>query len=199
MTYKLDAAKVLIVEDMVPMQMLLKSLLGIYGFRDVYTASGGEEAFSIFCQLKPDLVITDWIMDDGDGLSLVRKIRKDRKSPNSFVPILIVTGFNSRERVVSARDSGVTEFLIKPFTAAELFAKIERIIEKPRQFIENEEFFGPDRRRKRGDAYQGPQRRGDEVRKKPLEKTPSGKSSHEVFRELVAKARETQANEEKKS
>lgn len=192
MTYKLENAKVLVVEDMRPMQMLLKSLLGIYGFSDVYTASGGDEGFSVFCRANPDLVITDWIMDGGDGLSMIRKIRKDKKSPNPCVPILIVTGFSSRVRVEKARDNGVTEFLVKPFTAKELYAKIEHVIEKPRQFVDTEEFFGPDRRRKRNEGYKGPRRRGNDGDREGRQDDPRGKVAREIFQKLLDEARKTQ-------
>lgn len=192
MTYKLENAKVLVVEDMRPMQMLLKSLLGIYGFSDVYTASSGDEGFSVFCRVNPDLVITDWIMDNGDGLSMIRKIRKDKKSPNPCVPVLIVTGFSSRIRVEKARDNGVTEFLVKPFTAKELYAKIEHVIEKPRQFVDAGEFFGPDRRRKRNEGYKGPRRRGSDGGREGRQDGTRSKVAREIFQKLLDEARKTQ-------
>lgn len=198
MAYALENAKVLIVEDMRPMQLLLKSLLGIYGFSNVYTASSGEEGFNIFCRINPDLVVTDWIMDDGDGLAMIRRIRKDKKSPNPFVPVLVVTGFSSRPRVEKARDNGVTEFLVKPFTAKELYAKIEHVIEKPRQFVDNGEFFGPDRRRKRGEGYSGPRRRDGDSHSKPVrieEEDARTRAAREVFRQLVEEARKTRMKE----
>lgn len=192
MTYKLENAKVLVVEDMRPMQMLLKSLLGIYGFSDVYTAGGGDEGFSVYCRVNPDLIITDWIMDNGDGLSMIRKIRKDKKSPNPYVPILIVTGFSSRIRVEKARDNGVTEFLVKPFTSKELYAKIEHVIEKPRQFVDNGEFFGPDRRRKRNEGYKGPHRRDNDPDRNNREDAARSKVAREIFQKLLDEARKTQ-------
>lgn len=197
MPYKLENAKVLVVEDMRPMQMLLKSLLGIYGFSDVYTAGSGDEGFSIFCKINPDLVVTDWIMDDGDGMSMIRKIRKDKKSPNPFVPVLVVTGFSSRPRVEKARDNGVTEFLVKPFTAKELYNKIEHVIEKPRQFVDTDEFFGPDRRRKRGEGYKGPRRRDGDDTRPPVEnrEDPRAKIAREIFKTLLDEARRTQGRE----
>lgn len=193
MAYKLENAKVLVVEDMRPMQMLLKSLLGIYGFSDVYTADNGVDGFNLFCKTNPDLVITDWIMDEGDGIAMIRKIRKDKRSPNPFAPVLVVTGFSSRPRVEKARDNGVTEFLVKPFTAKELYAKIEHVIEKPRQFVDTDVFFGPDRRRKRGEGYKGPRRRGADQSAAPEGREDARtKIAREIFQNLLDEARKTQ-------
>ncbi len=196
MSYDLGKAKVLVVEDMKPMQTLLKSILSVYGFKDVGTASGETEAFRIFCRMNPDLVVVDWVLEDGDGISLVRRIRKDPASPNAFVPVVLMTGFSSRLRVEKARDMGVTEFLVKPFTSRDLYARIEHIIEKPRQFVELDEFFGPDRRRRKGDDYAGPRRRDNDQsgESSPARSTeaPQGKVAVDVLRKLLAEAKKAQ-------
>jgi two-component system chemotaxis response regulator CheY len=64
---------------------------------------------------------------------------------------------------MQARDAGVTEFLVKPFTARDLYRRLYQIIERPRQFVRSEDFFGPDRRRKGAADYQGPLRRDTDV------------------------------------
>ncbi|NCC22409.1 MAG: response regulator [Alphaproteobacteria bacterium] len=162
MAYKLENARVLVVDDMPPMLSLTKSLLNIAGFKNVLTAGSGETAFDLFCRESPDLVITDWIMEPMDGLELVERIRTDTMSPDRYVPVIVMSGFSSRFRVETARDRGVTEFLVKPFMAKDLYAKIEHVIEHPRQFVEAEQFFGPDRRRRRRGDYEGPRRREDD-------------------------------------
>src|SRR5206468_1343556 len=68
-------------------------------------------------------------------------------------------GYSARPRVERARDTGATEFLAKPFRAGDLYARIEQLIEKPRQFVETPVFFGPDRRRKRVRDRAAPKRR----------------------------------------
>lgn len=141
---------------------LLKSLLGTYGFKSILTARDGEEGFKVFTRERPDLVITDWMMKPTDGISLARRMRNDPTSPNQFVPIILMTGFSERRRVMQARDAGVTEFLVKPFNARDLYRRIAAIVENPRQFVRSENFFGPDRRRKRADGYAGPQRREED-------------------------------------
>jgi CheY-like chemotaxis protein len=159
MTYQLDQIKVLIVDDMAPMLSLTSSTLQNFGFKQILTAQNGEEAFKLFCQHDPDLVITDWIMEPVDGLELTKMIRTHPTSPNKFTPIIMMTGFTAKARVELSRDSGITEFLVKPFTAIDLYKRIVQAIEKPRQFVDFDKYFGPDRRRRMGDDYQGPRRR----------------------------------------
>ncbi len=163
MTYRFEKASILVVDDMLPMLSLVASLLRIFGFKDVYTAHDAEEGFEQFCAHTPDVVLTDWMMGETDGNQLIHKIRQEPLSPNRFVPIIMMSGYSHRAKVEMSRDNGVTEFLVKPFTANDLYSRLEKIIEKPRQFVDADEFFGPDRRRKKPASYQGPFRRDEEL------------------------------------
>lgn len=162
MVYQFKAVSILVVDDMKPMLSLVSSLLKIFGFTAIYTADNPEDAFNQFCRYKPDIVLTDWQMQPFDGLEFIRMIRRDPRSPNKFVPVIMMTGYSHRIRVEQARDVGVTEFLVKPFTAKDLFTRVEQLIERPRQFVDSGQFFGPDRRRRKGD-YVGQRRRDDDV------------------------------------
>ncbi len=159
MPYDLSQVKILIVEDMQPMLTLTTSILGMFGFKNVYGAKSVEEGFKLFCQYKHDLVITDWLMEPHDGLDLIRMIRKSEASPNPYVPIILMTGYSDQPRVETARDTGVTEFLMKPYSARDMYARIVQIVEKPRQFVDTGEFFGPDRRRRKNFDFSGSDRR----------------------------------------
>lgn len=162
MVYQFRKVSILVVDDMKPMVTLVSSLLKVFGFTSIYTAYDAEDAFEQFCRYKPDIILTDWLMQPYDGLELIRRIRKDPRSPNKFIPVIMMTGYSHRIRVEQARDVGVTEFLVKPFNAKDLYARIEQLIEKPRQFVDADEFFGPDRRRRRPSGYMGPRRRESE-------------------------------------
>ncbi len=164
MAYKFEKVSVLLVEDNQPMLELAKSLLLTFGIETVHTARNGEEGFQVYCKENPDIVVADWMMKPTDGISLARKIRNDSMSPNQFVPIILMTGFSERRRVVEARDAGITEFLVKPFNARDLYRRISQIIEHPRKFVRAEGFFGPDRRRKRMSDYDGQLKRETDVR-----------------------------------
>lgn len=159
MSYQMHRISVLVVEDNLPMLEITKSLLLAFGVGQVVGAHNGENGFERFREINPDIVIADWMMKPMDGISFTRKIRNDPHSPNQFVPIILMTGFSERRRVLQARDAGVTEFLVKPFNARDLYKRIAQIIERPRQFVRSEDFFGPDRRRKTESMYTGPRRR----------------------------------------
>jgi two-component system, chemotaxis family, chemotaxis protein CheY len=168
MSYQFRNITVLVVESTKAMFDLTKSVLVAFGVNQVYSAYGYDEGFETFCRVNPDLVIIDWLDDPKNGLELTRRIRTDTKSPNPFTPIVLMTGFSQKKRVMQARDSGITEFLVKPYTAKALYQKIEQLIEKPRHFVKSENYFGPDRRRGKEEEYRGPERRDAE----PLEARP---------------------------
>ncbi len=158
MSYQFKNITVLIIESSHAMFDLTKSVLLGFGVNQIYSAYGYEDGFRTLCRVNPDLVIVDWL-DSPDGLDLTKKIRMDEKSPNPFVPIILMTGYSQKKRVIMARDAGITEFLVKPFTARALYQRIEQLIERPRDFIKCEGYFGPDRRRKRDGEYKGPEKR----------------------------------------
>lgn len=159
---------VLVVEDNLPMLDITKSLLLTFGVGQVHTAHNGEMGFENFCTHKPDIVIADWMMKPMDGISFTRKIRNDPHSVNPYVPVILMTGFSERRRVLQARDAGVTEFLVKPFNARDLYKRLAQVIERPRQFVRSDDFFGPDRRRKSELPYGGPLRRDGDAEEQAL-------------------------------
>ncbi|MEM7680096.1 MAG: response regulator [Pseudomonadota bacterium] len=163
MTYDFKNVTVLVVEDNKPMIDLTESILKTFGVGYVYTAQDGREAYKIFCREIPDIVITDLVMTPIDGIELAQMIRQNPKSPDPYVPIILITAFSEKERVIEARDNGVTEFLLKPFNARDLYRRIAQVIENPRKFVKTEEFFGPDRRRKSKSQYKGPLKRKTDV------------------------------------
>jgi CheY-like chemotaxis protein len=154
--------RVLIVEDNQHMRLLLHSLLNSVGIRDVVEANGGGSALKLMREKKCDLVLSDLAMKPMDGLEFSRIVRTSEKSPDPFVPIIMITGHTERHRVEAARDAGVTEFLAKPITAHSLFSRLAEVMERPRAFVRCEGYFGPDRRRKTPESYAGPWRRHDD-------------------------------------
>lgn len=162
MGFRFENLSVLIVEDTVPMRKLVTSVLDTLGVGNIFTATDGEQGFESFCKNNPDIVIADWHMVPMSGIELVEQIRKSPVSPNKMVPIIMMTGYSAMPRVSEARDCGATEFLVKPFSANDLARRIAYVINKPRDFIETGEFFGPDRRRRKIDNYSGPYRREED-------------------------------------
>ncbi len=169
MAYNLSGITVLVVDDNYPMLNLLKAMLIKFGVGKVVVATNGDAAFKKYCTNKPDVVISDWMMNPTDGLTLADNIRNNKSSPNPYVPFILMTGFSEEHRVVHARDTGITEFLLKPFSAADLYKRLVTIIEAPRQFVKSEDFFGPDRRRRDSKGYKGKgKRQRDQVTKKDM-------------------------------
>lgn len=162
MPLSLETLNILVVEDTVPMQGLLSSVLQSLGFKKPLMAANGVEGYELFQRYNPDLVVTDWAMEPCGGLELTRKIRTHISSPNVMAPIILITGYSSMPRVHEARDAGVTEFLVKPFTAHDISKRISYIINNPRDFISMRDYFGPDRRRRKMANYFGPKRRHTE-------------------------------------
>lgn len=159
MALKFDKLSILVVEDNTAMRKLIASVLETLGVKSIFYAEDGQKGFETFLENRPDIVLTDWLMEPVDGIELTRTIRNDPHSPNQMVPVIMITGYSAPSRIIRARDSGVTEFLVKPFTANDLAKRLSHVINHPRDFIEHPEFFGPDRRRRKNPNYTGPFRR----------------------------------------
>lgn len=159
MSFKFEKLSILVIEDTEPMLKLVASVLTTLGVGRVYTASDGNRGFDLFCSKKPDIVITDWHMSPMSGIQLIKKIRTDKRSTHKTVPVIMITGYSALSRVATARDVGSTEFLVKPFSAEGLARRIAYVINKPRDFVKAEQYFGPDRRRKEDLAFKGEKKR----------------------------------------
>jgi two-component system chemotaxis response regulator CheY len=159
MTLSLARLKVLVVDDNLHMATIVKTILRGFDVKDLHDADSSADAFNVLRSTPIDLVITDFAMDPVDGCGLTRLIRTAHDSPNQFVPIIMLTAYAERSKVEQARDAGVTEFCVKPVTAVQLYRKVCSVINAPRSFIRTSVYFGPDRRRRREDEYDGTERR----------------------------------------
>jgi DNA-binding response OmpR family regulator len=89
------------------------------------------------------------------GIELVKHIRNLPLCKNTFVSIIMLTGNAETSNIKEARDVGITEYLIKPFTAKDLCVRILEIIENPREFVISEKYKGPSRRRRDSEKPEG--------------------------------------------
>ncbi|HEY2708197.1 MAG TPA: response regulator [Caulobacteraceae bacterium] len=156
---RFDLLKMLLVDDNHHMRVLLTEILRAIGVKYVFEAADGAQALNVMRQQQIDIVMTDLAMEPLDGIDFVRLLRNSQDSPNPMVPVIMITGHSTMRRVAEARDVGVTEFLSKPVTARGVIERINRVVEYPRPFVRTSEYFGPDRRRRDDDAYNGPYRR----------------------------------------
>ena len=145
--YDIERLNFLIVDDNKHMTMLVKNLIHALGARNVKETNDAAEAFTELTHFPGDIIIVDYQMQPLDGLDFVRLVRTGSDSPNHYVPIIMLTGHTEMSKVLNARDAGVNEFLAKPISARSLYARIQKIIAQPREFIETRTYFGPDRRR----------------------------------------------------
>jgi two-component system chemotaxis response regulator CheY len=155
----LDRMTVAIVDDNAAMRGILRTILNAMGAPRIYEAGDVRAAMDILQHEHVDLLICDWKMKPVDGIALVRWVRDPRKSPCPTLPIMMLTCYAEAERVKIARDAGVTEFMVKPFSPESIYQHISAIFRKPRRFVDSDSFFGPDRRRK-VDSHIDGERRG---------------------------------------
>ncbi len=129
------------------MRQTIRSILRTFNIGDIIEMQNPDDAWDMFCATPPDVVFADWA-PGFNGMGLLQKIRRDPKSPNPFVPIIVVTSMSDKKNVLTARDLGMTEFLAKPFSPKQIFLRLRIVAEQPRAFIKTGNFFGPDRRRR---------------------------------------------------
>lgn len=172
-SYSLASFRILVVEDYPFMADLLSSMAREFGVGNILLAESGNEAKEMIMMFNSDprgshidLVITDWLMPDGDGKDLIKWIRDSKKDTIKFLPVILCSAYTSEAVVTTGRDCGANEVMVKPLSAKKLADRILHVIDHPRPYIKTENFFGPDRRRKE-EEFKGEERRvtqSDEIK-----------------------------------
>lgn len=116
--------KILLVEDEEGVASFVKTELELEGYQVVW-AQDGKEALELFKKEKPTLILLDWMLPIYDGITVLRRIRKQ-----SNVPIIMLTAKNSASDISSALDQGLDDYITKPFDIEELFARIRVILRR---------------------------------------------------------------------
>lgn len=158
----LDGITPLILDDNPHMRGLLRAILASFGMKKIEEADQVGEAMRIVAGGEIDLAFVDFKLGGIgglDGLEFCRRIRCDPDSPNIYLPIIMVTAYSERNRVLGAINAGVDEFLVKPVRAIDVANRVNAIIERRRPFVQCGSYFGPDRRRRDDPRYTGPWRR----------------------------------------
>ncbi len=120
--------KVLVVDDFSTMRRIIKNLLRDIGFTNIQEADDGSTALPMLQSGEFDFVVTDWNMPGMQGIDLLRAIRADDNL--SHIPVLMVTAEAKKEQIVMAAQAGVNGYIVKPFTAATLKTKLDKIFER---------------------------------------------------------------------
>lgn len=118
---------VLIVDDYKTMLRVIRNLLAQIGFKNVEEATDGGMALEMMKSKKFDLVISDWNMEPMTGLDLLKAVRAGDERHNK-VPFIMVTAEGKAENVVAARQAGVSNYIIKPFSAETLKGKLVTVL-----------------------------------------------------------------------
>jgi len=120
--------KILVVDDFATMRKVIKNLLKQVGYENNVEAEDGVLALRVLKSQKIDLVISDWNMPNMTGLELLKAVRADEDLKTT--PFLMVTAEALQDNVIAAVKAGVSNYIVKPFTAEVLNEKITKIIEK---------------------------------------------------------------------
>ena len=115
--------KILIVDDFSTMRKIERKILNELGFENVAEADDGSTALPLLENGDFDFVITDWYMQDMQGYDLLVAIRQNPKL--SRIPVMMVTAKVEQEELVKAAKAGLNGFIVKPFTAEALQAKMQ--------------------------------------------------------------------------
>jgi len=155
----LEGVTPLVLDDNAHMRGVLRAILVSFGMRRVEEAADCNEALGVVARGEIDLAFIDLKLCGLDGIDFCRQIRRAPDSPNPFLPIIMVTAYSERSRVLDAVNAGVDEFLVKPIRAVDVANRMNAVIERRRPFIDVPGYFGPERRRRSEPRYNGPWRR----------------------------------------
>ncbi len=128
-----DEHKFLVVDDFPTMRRIISNLLRELGHAHVREAEDGEKSLHLLRSGKDDataidFVISDWNMPVMDGLQLLQAIRQD--AGLNHLPVLMVTAEAKKENIIAAAQAGADGYIVKPFNAATLKEKLDKILAK---------------------------------------------------------------------
>jgi len=120
------STSVLIVDDYRTMLRIIRNLLRQIGIYAVEEAGDGAEALAKLRERQFGLIISDWNMEPMSGLQLLHHVRADETMRTT--PFIMVTAESKAENIVTAKQAGVSSYIVKPFTAETLKGKIEKVL-----------------------------------------------------------------------
>lgn len=120
--------KILVVDDFPTMRRIIRNLLKDLGFENVDEAEDGVMGLEKLRNGNFELVVSDWNMPNMDGLVMLQNIRQDPALAK--LPVLMVTAEAKKENIIAAAKAGANGYVVKPFTAATLEEKLNKIFEQ---------------------------------------------------------------------
>ncbi|MBN1841801.1 MAG: response regulator [Deltaproteobacteria bacterium] len=119
---------VLVVDDFATMRRIIKNALKQIGFTKILEADDGTTALAVLKKNEVDLIISDWNMPKMTGLDLLKKVRGEESTKK--IPFLMVTAEAQKDNVLQAIQAGVSNYVVKPFTADAIKEKLTQVFSK---------------------------------------------------------------------
>lgn len=119
--------KILVVDDFSTMRRIVRNLLKELGFANVHEAEDGVDALAKLRGGDFEFIVSDWNMPNMSGIDLLRAVRADPTLKH--LPLLMVTAEAKRENIIEAAQAGASGYVVKPFTAATLDEKLQKIFQ----------------------------------------------------------------------
>lgn len=146
MVLDLSNLSILVVDDSRSMRKILRAVLEGFGISEIIEADSPAAGLDQLERIQPDLIITDWVMKDASGIDLVKQLRAHNNPSISMIPVIMLTSYSEKSRVVAGIYSGIHDFVTKPIVPKLLYSRIVDIINNPRPFVRGGGFFGPEPR-----------------------------------------------------
>ncbi len=119
------AMPILVIDDYRTMVRIIRNLLRQIGYENVDEALNGQQAFEMIKAKRYSLIISDWNMEPMTGYQLLQKVRAEPDGAD--LPFIMVTAESKTDNVIAARRAGVSHYIVKPFNASTLKAKIDAV------------------------------------------------------------------------
>jgi two-component system chemotaxis response regulator CheY len=117
--------KVLIVDDFATMRRILRNILKQIGFTDIAEADDGDTALKELKKGKYDLILCDWNMPEMPGIDLLKTLKADEQLKD--IPFVMVTAEAQKDNIIEAVKTGVSSYIVKPFTAETVSEKLNKV------------------------------------------------------------------------
>jgi two-component system, chemotaxis family, chemotaxis protein CheY len=148
----------LIVDDQPFARRIVRSMLTGFGSREIYESGNGAEALGLVSMTMPSMIITDVVMPVFSGMGFISKM-KAPPSPANGIPIIVLSGYLTKNAAMALRGSGADELLVKPVSPKALYQHIARIValkdraKHPMAFVQDQKRRAEQQRKVVGLAY----------------------------------------------
>lgn len=140
------ALRVMIADNTPLMCELLRGVLLSVGIDKVKVVRSGEDALAALAKWPADILFLDWEMGLLSGIDVLKAIRASTEKVDRHTRVIMTTAHAEEKHVLAARDAGVHEYLVKPFTGKAVLARLAAVINDERPFVRREGYFGPELR-----------------------------------------------------